>query len=520
MKIIAILPAYNAAKTIIPFVKTLPKGVFDKIILIDDCSVDGTYEIAKKIKKLSVYKTPNNLGYGGNLKMCIGKALEEKADLIIEIHPDGEYLTDGIMPSIKMMKNGYSLVLGNRFWSRKNILNSGMYLWKVPFTKLLTLVCNKIFATNIPDLHQGFRVYSKDIFKKINYQSMSNDYSFSIEIIAACVYKKLKIGSVSVSSNYKGKKRGASFKSSYLYSLKTLKIITLFLLAKIGYITKIFNNFSSNISCPNCNLNYLVEESLNFANKKIFFCKICNNGFLYPIPKKISSFYLSEYWNYIGFLGFVRKILFKYFQKRRITWVKKYLPNGGIVLDVGSGEGVFGLDLMHDSKFKVINIEPEFSKVKNSNVIKANFLNWEMNKKFDAICFWESLEHTNNPQEYIEKANFLLKRDGLLFIEYPIFDSLEAKIFRKNWFHLDIPRHLSFLTRNGVDIISKRIGFEKIQHSGFLAFEYGPPGVAFSINKSIYLLLPLSMIGLLMQLIMKVFNKFTFAVFVGRKNGN
>src|SRR5690242_19185583 len=95
-KIVAILPAYNASKALIPFLKSLPKNIFDEIILVDDVSRDNTFEIAKKQKGIKVYQNKRNLGYGGNLKVCLGKALDAGAEVIFELHPDGEYGFDGI----------------------------------------------------------------------------------------------------------------------------------------------------------------------------------------------------------------------------------------------------------------------------------------------------------------------------------------------------------------------------------------------------------------------------------------
>jgi glycosyltransferase involved in cell wall biosynthesis len=96
-KVVAILPAYNAEKTVASVLHSLPKGVFDDIIVSDDCSVDKTWDCIANMRHIVSLKTPRNLGYGGNVKYCISKALEKNADIIIEIHPDGEYKMDGIV---------------------------------------------------------------------------------------------------------------------------------------------------------------------------------------------------------------------------------------------------------------------------------------------------------------------------------------------------------------------------------------------------------------------------------------
>lgn len=247
----AILPAYNAAGTIRDFFKKFPFKVFDLVILVDDASSDGTFEAAKKVIKeirgigvIRVYRNPKNLGYGGNMKRCLDLALKVEADIIVEIHPDGEYGFDGIEPAIEKIKKGADLVLGNRFHKPFSGIKSGMYIWKIPFTKGLTWIGNLVMGTNIPDMHQGFRIYSKSLFKKINYSFFSNDFLFTFEIIAAAVFYKYKISSVPVSSFYQGQKRGVKFLTSLDYSLKTFCILVLFLLAKFNLISN--NTFLDN----------------------------------------------------------------------------------------------------------------------------------------------------------------------------------------------------------------------------------------------------------------------------------
>lgn len=519
-KVVAILPAYNAEKTLKRFLSTLPKDIFSHVVLVDDSSRDKTYEIAKKYKWLKVFKTPQNLGYGGNLKFCLSIAEELSADIMIEIHPDGEYKTDGILPAINEVKNGAKLVLGNRFSKTSHALESGMYIWKYPFLRLLSFIDNTILGTEISDLHQGFRVYTKELLESINFRSASNSYLFSFEIIAMTAFKKLKITEVAVSTKYEGKKRGANLKSVIIYSLGTFKVLVLFLLAKLGVAIQLFSHHEDREVCPNCKNSYLVEFRLRVSKYKIFFCKICQNGFLNPIPTKVGNFYPSSYWNYKGLLGRVRQILFDIFQKRRESWIQQYVPSGGEILDVGSGEGRFGNRLMQISnKYKVTNLEAIFAKTKNESVLKVDFLKWKSEKKFDAICFWESLEHVREPQKYLERANKLLKDGGHIFIEYPRFDTVESRLFGKNWFHLDVPRHMSYLTSKGIEIISKRAGLQSVESTGVYSAEYSP-GFAISClrslkQKSFILLIPFSLIGFLVEYVLTTVGQSTISIYIG-----
>ncbi len=240
-KIIAIFIAYNAEKTLVEFWRELPKQYFDEFILVDDVSKDKTFEIAQKLKGLSSYQNPVNLGYGGNLKKTLAIALSHGADIMVDIHPDGEYQPSAIPLALnKIQKDGFEFVMGNRFTNVSGPLKSGMHFWKIVPLLILSFVDRLILNIKITDFHQGFRVYTRDLLEKVNFEENSNNYLFSFELIAQSALAGIKIGEVPVETNYVGEKRGASLKNSINYSLGTFKILILFLLAKIGIKTKIF----------------------------------------------------------------------------------------------------------------------------------------------------------------------------------------------------------------------------------------------------------------------------------------
>lgn len=510
-KIIAILPAYNAEKTFVPFFRSLPKHVFDEIILVDDFSSDRTFEIVKKERGIVSYRNLRNLGYGGNLKTCLGIALEHNADVIVELHPDGEYGFNGIKPAVEEIRKGTQFVLGNRFSSH---YKTGMYLHKYIFNRLLTLIDNLVLGSSIPDLHQGFRVYTKDLLNKVNFRTNSDNYLFSFEIISQAIFHKISIASVPVNTFYRGKKRGASLKSSIVYSIGTFKVLGKLLLAKLGLKIELFMQPRKKAVCPNCGFSYLVYSKSSRSN--LFFCDICQNGFLSPFPTNIDKYYPQNYWNYQGFLGIIRHMIFKFAQGRRKKFVKEFLKKGASILDVGSGEGNFGKTL--GKEFEITNIEATFSKIKNKNVLKTDFLKWNTNKKFDAICFWESLEHVPSPQLYLEKAYKLLNKDGLVFIECPRYNGFESKIFGTDWFHLDIPRHFSHFTDQGLVTVLSRAGFSKVSQNPILALEYGPAGLFLSLKNAFkimfILLVPLLIPILIIELLT---GDYPIGLTVGRK---
>ena len=239
-KTILILLAYNAHKTLRGFYKSLPLNLFDEIILFDYASRDKTYEISKSLG-IKTYRNKVNLGYGGNLKKALSISLLREAEIVVDIHPDNEYKPDAIKPALKLINKGSDLVLGNRFYDLNYVFNkSGMFIWKIIPLLTLNIISRLLLKTNISDLHQGFRVYTKKLLEKINFESNSNNYLFSFELICQAVFADAKISEVPVNTNYLGKKRGAKLVSSINYSLGTFKIMLLFILAKLGIKTRIF----------------------------------------------------------------------------------------------------------------------------------------------------------------------------------------------------------------------------------------------------------------------------------------
>ncbi len=238
-KIIVFFLAYNAAETLENFYKNFPKQYCDEIILVDDCSRDETFKIAKELG-IKSYRNPVNLGYGGNMKRALSLALERGADILIDIHPDGEYSPSAIPEALKKIREGNLFILGNRFTSLIQPIKNGMFIWKLLPLRILNSIDSLIFGVRLNDFHQGFRVYTRRMLDKINFQENSNDYLFSFELIAQAIYNKVKISQVPVETSYQGKKRGASLKNSIKYSLGTFKILLLFILAKLGFKTKLF----------------------------------------------------------------------------------------------------------------------------------------------------------------------------------------------------------------------------------------------------------------------------------------
>lgn len=237
-RVVAILPAYNAESSVRTFVLSIPKQLISDIIVVDDCSSDATYAIARKIPGIRVYKTDHNVGYGGNVTFGIRTALAMGADIIIELHPDGEYRCDGIEGALAAVKQGAGLVLGNRF--AFDPIAHGMSRIKYAVTRVVSFIDNLVLGTRIPDLHQGFRVYTRGLFEAVDIARFHNGFIFSFEIIAAAVLAHIPIAVVPVHVAYTGKKRGALWHFSISYTWETFGVLWQVLLARAGISTILY----------------------------------------------------------------------------------------------------------------------------------------------------------------------------------------------------------------------------------------------------------------------------------------
>lgn len=221
-KIVVIMPAYNAGKTLEKTYRDLPKGLASEVILVDDASRDETIKIAKKLK-ITTFVHEYNLGYGGNQKTCYWEALKRKPDIVVMLHPDYQYDATLTGDLVKPIVDGrFDIMLGSRIRSRKEALDGGMPLYKYLSNRLLTLIENISLGLSLSEYHTGFRAYSQKALRKIPFQLLSNDFVFDQEILIWAVRKGLKIGEIPVPVRYFPEASSINFRRSLKYGLETL----------------------------------------------------------------------------------------------------------------------------------------------------------------------------------------------------------------------------------------------------------------------------------------------------------
>lgn len=222
MKIIAVMPAYNAEHTLKKTLNDIPKGSVDEIILVDDNSQDNTTILAKKLG-LKVFTHPQNRGYGGNQKTCYTIALSEGADIIVMIHPDYQYDSSLTADLTKPIQDGkFDIVLGSRIRTRREAIAGGMPLYKYFSNRLLTLIENIILGQNLSEYHTGFRAFNSKILKQIPFHKYSDDFVFDQEILFGAISKGAKIGEIAVPIRYFPEASSINFFRSLKYGINIL----------------------------------------------------------------------------------------------------------------------------------------------------------------------------------------------------------------------------------------------------------------------------------------------------------
>jgi glycosyltransferase involved in cell wall biosynthesis len=224
-KVIAVMPAYNAEKTLAATVADMPVGCVDEVILVDDGSKDRTVELARDMG-LTVIVHEKNKGYGGNQKTCYREALSRGADIIVMIHPDYQYDSRVVAAAVEFIDLDIcDVVLGSRIRSRDEALAGGMPRYKYLANRFLTFIENVLLGQNLGDFHSGFRVYRRQVLETIPFERNSDDFVFDTQFLAQAVHFGFRLGDVPVPVRYFDEASSINFSRSVKYGLQTLNVM-------------------------------------------------------------------------------------------------------------------------------------------------------------------------------------------------------------------------------------------------------------------------------------------------------
>lgn len=240
-RIIVVLPAFNAEKTLENTYKDIPFDIVDEVILVDDCSNDKTLEIAKRIGINHIIQHKKNKGYGGNQKTCYLKALEINADIIVMLHPDYQYTPKLVHSMCYLIANDvYQVVLGSRILGR-GALKGGMPIYKYIFNRLLTLSQNILMNQKLSEYHTGYRAFSSKVLNDINFSANSDDFVFDNQFLAQICYKGYEIAEITCPTKYFEDASSINFRKSCKYGFGVLKTsLQYFFNKKLNISFKIF----------------------------------------------------------------------------------------------------------------------------------------------------------------------------------------------------------------------------------------------------------------------------------------
>ena len=233
-KVVIVLPAYNAALTLEKTYAEIPFDIVDEVVLVDDHSSDNTSDLAKRIGIRHVIRHEKNKGYGGNQKTCYAKALELNADVVVMLHPDYQYTPLLIHSMVAIIANDlYPVVFGSRILG-KGALKGGMPMYKYIANRFLTLSQNILMNQKLSEYHTGFRAFSGEVLKSLDFTHNSDDFIFDNQMIAQVFAKGYEIGEITCPTKYFEEASSINFRRSSIYGFGVLGVSMRYMLHKAG----------------------------------------------------------------------------------------------------------------------------------------------------------------------------------------------------------------------------------------------------------------------------------------------
>ena len=232
-KVVVVMPAYNAAKTLVQtYNEVMEQGVVDRVIIVDDASRDDTVAVAKTLPNTIVFSHAKNLGYGGNQKSCYRLALAEGADIVIMVHPDSQYTPKLIPAMASLIACGlYPCVLGSRILGGY-ALQGGMPLWKYVANRFLTAGENLLLGAKLSEYHTGYRAFSRELLERLPLAGNSDDFVFDNQMLAQILWAGYTIAEISCPTKYFDEASSINFRRSVTYGFGCLNTALRFRLAK------------------------------------------------------------------------------------------------------------------------------------------------------------------------------------------------------------------------------------------------------------------------------------------------
>ena len=232
-KVVVVMPAYNAGRTLRMTYEELPKDTVNLVILVDDGSTDATLDVARQLG-LEIFVHNRNYGYGANQKTCYTEALRAGADVVVMVHPDYQYDPTLVPKIVEPITSGQAdVVLGSRLKGGSPIAQ-GMPWWKYVANRFLTRAENLVFGLELSEYHTGYRAFRRDVLEAVNFRANNDGFVFDQEIIAQVVAAGFRIEEIAVPTRYFPEASSASFVASSIYGLRILAVLFWYLMNHWG----------------------------------------------------------------------------------------------------------------------------------------------------------------------------------------------------------------------------------------------------------------------------------------------
>ena len=233
--VVVVMPAYNAARTLAATWQAIPVNAVDEVILVDDGSVDATLDVAAKLP-IRTLPLPHNVGYGGNQKTCYLEALRIGADIVVMLHPDGQYNPALIPEMVAPIAGGEAdMVLGSRLLIPGGARAGGMPLYRYVSNRVLTTIENRALGTSFSELHTGYRAYNRKFLETVPFLRNSNDFVFDTQVLVQAARFGFGVAEIPAVGRYFKEASSVGFQTSVVYGLKTLLALATYLANRMGF---------------------------------------------------------------------------------------------------------------------------------------------------------------------------------------------------------------------------------------------------------------------------------------------
>ncbi len=477
-KIVVVLPAYNASRTLLRTLQAIPRDVVDDIILVDDCSRDDTVEVSRSLG-IKTFVHEKNLGYGANQKTCYSEALGLGAVIVVMVHPDFQYDPKYIPAMVAPIARGEAdAVFGSRMVHPEDALKGGMPRWKWYANKFLTMVENFILRLDLTEYHSGFRAYHKRVLE-LPIELNSNNFVFDTEIIVQMAVARMRILEIPISTRYFPEASMIGFGKSVRYGLSILVVMIKYILHKLGFHRAqfTFDKIKSGVTCRLCGERkvqllkrataepkklfakpYAITEEGAGEHGDIYKCLTCRASFVQSTGELEGL--LHNYYKQAPLdLVYIKDVVGR---KKTAREVLKYVQ-GKTLLDFGCNTGIF-LDQARTLGYDVTGVEASsvaraYAKQNyNLDIVEAI----PEGKQYDVITIFDVLEHVSEPKALVQTLSSKLTPGGAIVITAPDIGSPTARLMGKRW-HALVPGHLTYFNNHSISYLARVLGMKVVK---------------------------------------------------------